>query len=340
MIKGLRYILGFIALLAGFGSVHAQDSLNVTDAKGHKQGHWIRTYPNDQVRYDGFFKDDKPVGLLKRYRENGKLEADMDYAPDGVTCDTKVYHENGQVVAMGRYIGQEKDGVWQYFNEKGQKTSQESFKKGVKDGTFEEYYPETGNIVNRMQWKDGKKDGDWVQQFEDGTIRTTGHYTDDHLEGDVTFHYPSGKVQMTGPYVKGIKNGTWKYFLGDGRLGSIVRYSNGYMTGSTRVNGTFTEYHPGRIPAKVMNYVNGKLEGEYLEYYPVGKWVVEEVPGKTNNQQFGEEEEADREEKLEVQVLKMKANYVNGQLEGEVTYYKEDGTVDKVEKYHEGNLVK
>jgi len=44
-------------------------SQNVTDAGGKKQGPWVKKYPNGNIMYQGTFRDDKPVGLFKRYTE-------------------------------------------------------------------------------------------------------------------------------------------------------------------------------------------------------------------------------------------------------------------------------
>ncbi|MCB0396686.1 MAG: toxin-antitoxin system YwqK family antitoxin [Flavobacteriales bacterium] len=317
-------------MIGGVTPLRAQepaDSLNQTDDQGRKQGHWIKYFPEHekQVMYDGYFKNDLPIGLLKRYTPDGKLQAEMDYAADGYTIQAKLYHPNGQLMATGGYIGKVKDGEWTYYNEAGKKTSHEGFKQGVSHGSFEEYYPSTGATVNQLTWVDGVKQGPWIQQFESGKLKLKANYEKGHLEGDITFYYPEGGVQMKGQYVAGMKQGTWKYFLEDGRLASIIGHKDGDVVSSVKVNGTFTEHYPGRIPSKVENYRNGKLDGDYLVYYKVGEWVVNETTNKDG--------EVERVEELKGQQLKMKANYVEGKLEGEVTYYKPDGSVDKVEKY-------
>ena len=49
-----------------------QDSaINQTDAKGLKQGFWKAKFDNGRIKYEGYFKDNHPVGELKRYYEEG-----------------------------------------------------------------------------------------------------------------------------------------------------------------------------------------------------------------------------------------------------------------------------
>ncbi|MEZ4997566.1 MAG: hypothetical protein R2758_08925 [Bacteroidales bacterium] len=48
-----------------------------------KQGPWMKKYPNGNLMYEGKFKNDKPVGLFKRYTEEGVLLSELTYA-DGI----------------------------------------------------------------------------------------------------------------------------------------------------------------------------------------------------------------------------------------------------------------
>lgn len=50
---------------------------NQTDNKGKKQGNWRANYENGKLKYSGYFKDNKPVGEMKRFHENGALKALM-----------------------------------------------------------------------------------------------------------------------------------------------------------------------------------------------------------------------------------------------------------------------
>ena len=58
-----------------FASSQTETQINKTDQQGRKQGHWIKKYPNDNVMYDGFFKDDHPVGEFRRFFENQSLKS-------------------------------------------------------------------------------------------------------------------------------------------------------------------------------------------------------------------------------------------------------------------------
>jgi hypothetical protein len=61
-------ILTILSLLAISVIVSGQSGteINKTDQQGRKQGQWIKKYPNGNIQYEGIFRDDHPVGEIKR----------------------------------------------------------------------------------------------------------------------------------------------------------------------------------------------------------------------------------------------------------------------------------
>ena len=50
------------------------DTLNQIDAKGLKQGMWKKNYANGKIMFEANFKDNVPIGEMKRYHRSGKLK--------------------------------------------------------------------------------------------------------------------------------------------------------------------------------------------------------------------------------------------------------------------------
>ena len=67
-----------------------------------------------------------------------------------------IYLGNGKVKAKGKYIEQNKDSVWNYFNDEEKIISVESFKNGVNDGVWINYY-ENGNVKSKRKFSKGKE---------------------------------------------------------------------------------------------------------------------------------------------------------------------------------------
>ena len=96
----MRYTLCIILVIvfsvfAAFGQtikVKAKtDSINQVDEKGLKQGLWIKKYPNGNINYEGYFKDDRPVKLMKRYFENGDIKSSFIFYDNDRAC--AAHHE-------------------------------------------------------------------------------------------------------------------------------------------------------------------------------------------------------------------------------------------------------
>ena len=75
-------------------------------------------YPNGNVKMEGYFEDGKPVGEVKRYHENGKLQGIQIFAQDG-TSKAEIYAGDGTLSARGNYVGQSKQGLWRYYASSG-----------------------------------------------------------------------------------------------------------------------------------------------------------------------------------------------------------------------------
>jgi len=75
----MKSIFLLLSVLFFLNNANAQFLSNQSDAKGLRQGKWLAKYPDGKTRYEGSFRDNKPVGEWKRYHENGKLKANLYY---------------------------------------------------------------------------------------------------------------------------------------------------------------------------------------------------------------------------------------------------------------------
>ncbi len=204
----------------------AQTGLNLTDAKGKKQGFWRKNHPNGNIRYEGSFKDDQPEGIFRYYTEEGKLKMACFYYAKGQRSRCKGFDEKGNFISEGNYIGQKKDSVWTFFSESKAVVGRETWINGVKQGSEFTYY-ENGQISEELNWNKGKKDGAWKQFYEDGKPRLTATYKEGLLNGKMTYFYANGKVQNAGNYVADLREGTWYYFEENGNLKGTEVFKNG-----------------------------------------------------------------------------------------------------------------
>lgn len=309
-------------------------AINRTDAQGRKQGPWARKWAgSEQVRYTGQFKDDRPVGSFTYYSTEGKLESRIDHYPGGKASHARHYHPNGNLMAEGRYAGQEKDSTWNYFDEAGVLRSTEQWKLGKLDGTMTAYFAD-GTVAERRTFKAGKAEGPAEQFYANGGQRYKANYQGGAPEGIETYYFPKGNKEIEGRYVNGDRDGGWTYYNEDGSVQMQVLYAQGRMVKEKFENGTFREYWADQQLKSEVTFRNGKREGPFTEWYNNGQWV--EVPMKLGPQG---EEKSEMERKLTGQTKQREGTYKNDLLEGPVKEYNDAGRLISTVMYKNGVAV-
>ena len=327
--RGLLFIT-FSLVNASVSSLFAQ--LNEIDANGLKQGNWKKTYENGAIRYEGQFKDDKPSGLFKYFCKNGKLKATNNHLNDGISVAHHSYHENGKIKAKGVYKTQKKDSVWFYYNNAEILILEEGYKMDVLHGVQKLFYPSNGQLMEQRTFNDGLKHGEWLKYFEDGKKWLVANYENGELTGEFEMYKSDGKPELKGTYELGVRHGRWLMYNENGSVRTQDIYHQGAMTKQKRENGVFEEFYEDYRPKSSYTFKGGVENGEFREWYNNGQWVLKEEKGT----KMGEPTE-DVEE-LRGQTLKLKGWYVAGKLNGKLTMYYEDGTVERVEMYEMGEL--
>lgn len=128
----------------------------------------------------------------------------------------------------------------------------------------------------------GRRQGKWIEYYDDGSVKSTGSYLDGQPSGvfdfynedgalvarrvfsedgatcDAEFYFQNGNVSARGRYVDKQRDGEWRYF--DEASGSLIlveTYKKGILSGKW-----------------VSYYLTGEpqFEGEYRDGVQVGEW--------------------------------------------------------------------
>ncbi|MFO7655721.1 MAG: toxin-antitoxin system YwqK family antitoxin [Bacteroidales bacterium] len=229
--------------LISFSNHSFQDTIfNQTDAKGLKQGFWKKYYPNGNLMYMGFLKNDKPVGEMKRYYESGGLKALMHFNEKGDYASVKRYYEDGTLASDGYYHNSEKDSTWNYYSYYDKKIkSSETFKNGIMHGYQYHYFP-SGEVFEKTRWNNNKKDGIWEQFFEGGKPRLKATYKNGELIGSFIVYFPTGMPMLAGFYANNKREGKWVYYDENGKVSHEISYINGYAQNVEELDEQQQEY--------------------------------------------------------------------------------------------------
>ena len=198
-----------------------------TDINGKKQGYWRKKDDKtNKLIYEGLFKDDKPQGVFKYYYPHDSIKAIMNFKQDGRIAYSTLFHPNGKKMAFGKYIGEEKDSVWVYYDEKGVLISRENFLNGKKDGIEYVYFPD-GIISEERNYKMGKMNGTYKLYYDKTLVKSEGNYINGELEGKNSFYFPNGITAAVGYYKAGAKIGPWIYRDKTGKIKEKELYKAG-----------------------------------------------------------------------------------------------------------------
>jgi antitoxin component YwqK of YwqJK toxin-antitoxin module len=214
-----------------------------TDANGKKQGYWKKKDDkSNQLIYEGLFIDNKPQGVFKYYHPNDSLKAIMNFKQDGKYAYSTLFHLTGKKMASGKYIGEDKDSVWSYFDDKGVLISKETYALGRKNGKEFIYFTD-GVISEERSYKDGKLDGLFTLYYDKGLIKSEGTYINGLLEGKNTFYFPNGVTAATGYYKNGSKIGPWIYRDKKGKITEKELYKLGGISATEKETTEFFSKH-------------------------------------------------------------------------------------------------
>ena len=193
----------------------------------------------ETVEKEYSYKDGKPDGLLKTYHHTGKIHTEKGFK-DGIEHGVdRAFDETGKLIREAKFVNGKADSnqTQRIISDKGDYEIKSSSKDGLQEGEYIETY-EAGNIKTKGAYKAGKKNGRWETYKKDGIPDKVVTYRSDVLHGESITYYTDGSVNEIINYADGKKDGISKEF----------HFKTGYPKG---------EY----------TYSKGKRNGAYKRYY-------------------------------------------------------------------------
>ena len=225
----LKIIIGCLLLsLSSAAMSQSETVINQTDRAGKKQGHWIKKFPNGNVMYDGFFKDNYPTGEFRRYYDDKTLKSLLIFSNNGIEADATIYYPNGFVAAKGKYLNQLKEGIWQMFSviTSGCLICREEYSKNMRNGLSLKYYPDS-TIAERITYINDIRNGEWMQYYPNGSVSLKTRYVNGKVNGEFEAFFENGKLEFAGQYKGDLREGIWRIYKKDGSLRFEIDYISG-----------------------------------------------------------------------------------------------------------------
>lgn len=226
------------------------------------------------------------LSLHDRYVEKMKgpveLEKDEMAAPHPPSKETTDHHSGKKV---------------EEFYENGQRKSVRFLKGNKLDGKIC-YYSSEGALLSESQYTDGSKEGTSCLYYKPGVASSS-----------------RGALYAELPYRNNTPHGKHVYYYPDGKVKSLLTFSEGVLEGSVEL------YYPNGQKKRILHFQNGKLNGKEQKWDEAGTLVLE----------------ADYCQNLPCG--KAMQWYPNGQIAKEILFYDNPQNYDVYEWDMRGNLV-
>ena len=98
--------------------------------QGYKHGIWKTTYKRKVVKIE-HWENGLIVGMYKVFNTNGDLLYEIMFKKTGTSKYKDYFYKSGQLKVEGNYVTGRKEGVWNYYNENGDKINTINYKQGV-----------------------------------------------------------------------------------------------------------------------------------------------------------------------------------------------------------------
>lgn len=184
---------------------------------------------------------------------------------------------------------------------------------GMKNGTWVENHPNTDLPHFIIQYKDGKKDGLYMEFDKQANIIKKIDYKNDMIDGQSCVWYKGGRLSCKQEYKEGKQDGRSIICYDNGFLQEESDYKDGKRHGTT-IWYSYADKMQGN-KAVMYTYQNGLFEGLQETYYDDGK--VKSQKMFSNNVANGAAIEF-----YEDGSIKSECTYKNGELKGKVKEYK------------------
>ncbi|MCX6182565.1 MAG: hypothetical protein NT150_11635 [Bacteroidetes bacterium] len=121
-------------------------------------------------------------------------------------------------------------GVWKTYSYDRILIMEVEYNDGQRHGKFARYNAQTGKPLEVMNYFYGVRDGTYQKYYPSGEIRIEGEYENGLKKGTWTYYFKgTGTIKSVGEYVKGLKEGEWKYYDKKENLIATEVYKNGKL---------------------------------------------------------------------------------------------------------------
>lgn len=266
----------FLCLLGLVSETNAQsfemyegDTINFTDVEGKKQGYWVifgrmRSVPGfsaEQKIEEGEYKNSRKQGLWKKYFPNQKLKSEITYKNNRPSGDYTTYYEDPHgVQEQGVWKSNRNTGDFKRYHKNGQVAQEFTFNASGKRDGVQKYYHENGQIEVEVNIKEGKEEGAMKRYYANGDLKEEKNFNGGVLDPASVKTYEPKEPMVAVVEEKAVEEKTTTVNTTD-RPNEAVKHIGGVPDGYNKL------YNKNRVISQDGYFKNGKLvDGKWYRY--------------------------------------------------------------------------
>lgn len=228
--------------------------------KNNKEdGPWVYYFESGKIKKKGTWKKGQLHGHWKNYYENGSLKQEGYFEQGRKNGAWTYYYENGKKKSFGNYIDGQREKIWNYFYENQELKAQAYYRSDA--GLYKEFHP-SGNLKMEGVNAAGKSEGVWRYYYESGELEAEGTFNGGYKDEEWKFYHKNGQLASKGTYSKGVASDIWEEYYEDGALASKGLKREGKKEGHWELY-----YESGKMKG-VEDFSDG--EGQIINYHENG----------------------------------------------------------------------
>lgn len=196
----------------------------LVDAANLKQGVWVITDEEKDLRYHGAYVDDKPMGWWDVFLGDKRICAGNyeQGVKQGYWGYLQIYPSTTSKYV--NYVNGELDGLAREFTADSVLIADGYYKYGWKQGYWKYYYPD-GTMKEQGSYHQNHKSGWWQYFDEQGQLYGEANYSQGEISGSVK-RYKNGVLSEEGEQYNKKRKGIWKFYDVNGQQESIIEYED------------------------------------------------------------------------------------------------------------------
>jgi antitoxin component YwqK of YwqJK toxin-antitoxin module/TolA-binding protein len=222
-------------------------------------------------RYEtSYVKDGVTNGVFTNYNEkNGQKEYELTVKNNIIDGEVIIYGSNEVKTEVKHIVKSELQDAYTSFHPNGKVQMEGVFKDGKRNGLFVNYYS-NGQLESKITYLNGLAEGDFEKHFANGNLESKGTYKKNFYHGEMTEYFANAAISKTGSFIDGVLVGEFNEYYANGK-----KMKEGSNDEKGNPVGKIINYYFNGVIEEEIEFKEGKKQGKGISYTEEGIKFIE-----------------------------------------------------------------